>query len=116
MSGELDQERERIAEAGREALADIQRASAEASAAVVRVIEQKTGISLGAPVGPSIMDATKAQLADAERRARHALAAVELIRRFFWPSNVTTLGELVRELPEDIREQIADNFVRAGLS
>ncbi|MFF7749809.1 hypothetical protein ACFZCP_11235 [Streptomyces sp. NPDC007971] len=115
MSGELDREREQIAQARREALADIQRASAEASAAVVGVIEQQTGISLGAPVGSSIMDATPEQIADAERRARHALAAVELIRRWHW-DYARTLGELVRELPEDVRERIADNFIQAGIS
>ncbi|MFF7049634.1 hypothetical protein ACFY94_14890 [Streptomyces griseorubiginosus] len=115
MAGELDRERERIAQAGREALANIQRASAEASAAVVRVIEQQTGVSLGAPAAPSIMDATPKQIADAERRARHALAAVELIRRWHW-GDARTLGELMPQLPEGVREQIADNFVKARIS
>ncbi|MEV0483755.1 hypothetical protein AB0I69_24500 [Streptomyces sp. NPDC050508] len=115
MAGELDRERERFVQAGREALADIQRVSADASAAVVRVIEQQTGVTLGPPVGPSIMDATPDQIADAERRARHALAAVELIRRWHW-GDARTLGELMPDLPEDVREQIADNFVKAGIS
>jgi hypothetical protein len=115
MAGELDNEREAIAQAGREALADIRRASAQASAAVVRVIEQQTGVTLGPPVGPSIMDATPEQIADAERRARHALAAVELIRRWHW-GDARTLGELMPDLPEDVREQIAHNLVLAGIS
>lgn len=115
MPGELDREREAIAEAGRETLADIQRVLAEAAAAVVRVVEQQTGITLGPPAAPSIMDATREQLGQAERRARHALAAMELIRRWHW-GDARTLGELMPELPEDVREQIADNLVKGGIS
>lgn len=115
MSGELDRERERIAEAGRDALADIRRASAEASAAVVRVIEQQTGITIGPPARPSVMDLTPEQFKEEAAKARYALAAVELIRRWHW-GDARTLGELMPTLPEDVREQIADNFVKAGIN
>ncbi|WP_405591276.1 hypothetical protein [Streptomyces sp. NBC_01092] len=115
MTDDIEAHRAAIVSAGRAALADINQASAEAAGAVVRVVEQQTGVTL-AVRSPSIMDATKAQLADAERRARHALVAVDLIRGWFWPRDVVTLGEFVRDLPEDVREQIADNLVKAGLS
>lgn len=106
---------EEFADAGRAAIRDIQRASDEAIAAVVRVVEQRTGQTI-AVRQPSVMDATKAQLADAEYRARHALLAIEAIRGFFWPNSVETLGEFIRGLPGDVRETIAEHLVKAGLS
>lgn len=106
---------EEFADAGRAAIAEIRRASDEAIAAVVRVVEQQTGVTL-AVRQPSIMDATKGQLADAEYRARHALLAMEAIRGFFWPNSVETLGEFIRGLPGDVRETIAGHLVEAGLS
>jgi hypothetical protein len=115
MSGELDRERERIAQAGREALADIQRASAEASASVVRVIEQQTGITL-TPVRPSVMDAHFPELARMERQAAAYVEAMRVVRQWMLPTDPRRLGELVPDLPEDVREQIADNLVRAGIS
>ncbi|MFI6404504.1 hypothetical protein [Streptomyces sp. NPDC050548] len=115
MSGELDRERVRIAEAGREALADIQRASAEASAAVVRVIEQQTGITL-APVKPSVMDAHFSELVRMERQAAAYVEAMRIVRQWMLPTDPRRLGELMPELLEDVREQIADSLVRAGLS
>ncbi|AZQ39652.1 hypothetical protein EJ357_44640 [Streptomyces cyaneochromogenes] len=111
----MDEQRAEIVAQGREALADIRRASDEAAAAIVRVVEQRTGVSLVAGP-PSVMDATRAQLVEADRRAQHAVAAMELIRGWFWPPSVTTLGEFIRELPQDVREQIADHLVQAGLS
>ncbi|MFF3204558.1 hypothetical protein [Streptomyces sp. NPDC002962] len=116
MPRELDKERERIAEAGREALADIRRTSDEAAAAVVRVIEQQTGITLVPPAAPSIMDATKEQLMAADLRAQYAVAAMNIVLRKWTWGDAQTLGELVRGLPEDVREQIADHLVKAGLS
>ncbi|MET7570796.1 hypothetical protein ABZT04_20200 [Streptomyces sp. NPDC005492] len=115
MSGELDAERERIAQAGREALADIRRASAEASAAVVRVIEQETGVTL-AVTKPSVMDAHFPELARMERQAAAYVEAMRIVRQWVLPSETRALGELMPELPEDVREQIADNLVRAGIS
>ncbi|WLW55569.1 hypothetical protein [Streptomyces sp. YU58] len=112
---EIEAQRAAIVAAGRAALADIQQASNEAAEAVVRVVEQRTGVSLS-PASPSIMDATRVQLADAERRARHALAALEILRGWFWSQSVATLGEFIRELPEDVREAVADHLVQAGLS
>lgn len=115
MPGELDRERAEIVEAGRAALADIRRASEDAAAAVIRVIEQRTGVTLAVPP-PSIMDATRSQLADADRRAQAAVAAMDIVlRRWTW-GDAKTLGELMPELPEDVRETVADHLVRAGLS
>ncbi|MGW2565796.1 hypothetical protein [Streptomyces sp. NPDC001537] len=118
MSGELDHERERFVQAGREALADIERVSAEAAAAVVRVIEKETGVSLAPPVGPSIMDATRAQLMAADLRARHAVAAMDVVLRGWSWGDARTLGELMRDpdLPQDVREHVADLLAEAGLS
>ncbi|WP_030674884.1 hypothetical protein [Streptomyces cellulosae] len=115
MSGELDREREAIAEAGREALADIRRASADASAAVVRVVEQQTGITL-ADAKPSVMDAHFSELARMERQAAAYVEAMRIVRRWMLPQDTHVLGEVMPNLPDDVREQIADNLVRAGLS
>lgn len=111
----MDAEPQEFAEAGRETIADIQRMADEAIAAVVRVVAQQTGVTL-AVRPPSVMDATKEQLLNAELRAQHALRAMELIRGFFWPNDVATLGEFVRGLPDDVRDEIAGHLVAAGLS
>ncbi|MEV7342903.1 hypothetical protein [Streptomyces sp. NPDC093544] len=115
MSGDLDRKREQIAQAGREALADIQRASVEASAAVVRVVEQQTGLTLTA-VKPSVMDAHFPELARMERQAAAYVEAMRVVRQWMLPGDPRPLGELMPELLEDVREAIADNLVRAGLS
>ncbi|WP_020122481.1 hypothetical protein [Streptomyces canus] len=115
MPGELDRERERIAEAGREALADIQRASAEASAAVVRVVEQQTGVTLAA-AKPAVMDAHFPELARMERQAAAYVEAMRIVRQWMLPSDPRALGELMPGLLEDVHEQIADNLIQAGLS
>ncbi len=111
----MDVEPEEFAAAGRETIADIRRMSDEAIAAVVRVVEQRTGTTIAVRT-PSVMDATRAQLNEAAYRAQHALAAMELVRGWFWPKEAATLGEFVRELPEDVREEIAGHLVEAGLS
>ncbi|WP_405581463.1 hypothetical protein [Streptomyces sp. NBC_01092] len=116
MSGELDAQQAEIVAAGRAALADIQQASGEATAAVVRVVAQQTGVTLAAPPGPSIMDATRAQLLDADRRAMHARAAMDIVLRGWFWGDAQTLGQLMPDLPEDVREQVADHLVQAGLS
>lgn len=116
MSGEPDREREAIVTAGRAALADIRRASEEATAAVVRVIAAETGVYLGPPAGPSVMDA---QWGDLDRLAGRCTALLELhalIKQRRLPGDTRTLGTLVRELPEDVRESVADLCIRAGLS
>lgn len=113
---ELDRTREQIAAAGREALADVQRAADETMAAIIRVIEQQTGISLSPPPGPSVMDATRPQLQAADARAQHAVAAMDVVlRRWSW-GDAQTLGQLMPALPEDVREAVADHLVQAGLS
>ncbi len=108
-------EPQEIVEGGREAIADIQAQADRAIAAVVRVVEHQTGVTL-AVHQPSIMDATQADLLAAELRTQHALAALKLVRGWFWPDDVRTLGEFVRGLPDEIREQIADHLVKAGQS
>ncbi|AZQ32636.1 hypothetical protein EJ357_03575 [Streptomyces cyaneochromogenes] len=111
----MDEQRAEIVAHGREALADIRRASDEAAAAIVRVVEQRTGVSLVAGP-PSVMDASRAQLADADRRAQHAVAAMDIVlRRWSW-GDAQTLGELMPSLPQDVREAVADHLVQAGLS
>lgn len=110
-----DAERAAMVAAGRETIAEFRRAADDAVAAVVRVVEAETGVTL-AVRPPSIMDATREQLNEAAYRAGHALEAMKLIRGWFWPKDVESLGEFVRELPEDVREQIADHLVKAGLS
>ncbi|GAA4016131.1 hypothetical protein [Streptomyces plumbiresistens] len=113
---ELDRTREQIAAAGREALADVQRAADETMAAIIRVVERQTGVSLSPPPGPSVMDATRAQLQAADVRAQHAVAAMDVVlRRWSW-GDAQTLGQLMPELPEDVREAVADHLVQAGLS
>ncbi|MFD5078049.1 hypothetical protein [Streptomyces sp. NPDC058371] len=110
------EQRELIVAAGREAIADVQRAADEAVAAVVRVIEAETGVTLAVPAAPSVMDATRSQLTAADARAQHAVAAMDIVlRRWTW-GDAQTLGELMPELPEDVREQVVDHLVRAGLS
>lgn len=65
---------------------------------------------------PSIMDATWSQLVDADRRARAAVAAMDVVlRRWTW-GDAHTLGELMPQLPEDVRDLVAEHLVRAGLS
>ncbi|MFJ5266177.1 hypothetical protein ACIQAC_37525 [Streptomyces sp. NPDC088387] len=116
MSGELDRTRAEIVAAGREAIADVRRAADEAAAAIVRTIEAETGETIAAPVAPSVMDASRDQLAEADLRAQRAVAAMDqVLRRWSW-GDARTLGELMPTLPEDVREQIADHLVRAGLS
>lgn len=116
MSRELDRMREEIAEAGREAIADVQRTAEQTTAAIIRVIAERTGIRIGPPAGPPVMDATREQLMAADLRAQHAGAAMDIVlRRWSW-GDARTLGELVRGLPEDVREKIADHLVKAGLS
>ncbi|MGI5374915.1 hypothetical protein ACQEV2_11830 [Streptomyces sp. CA-251387] len=116
MSGELDAQQAAIVAAGRAALADIQQASGEATAAVVRVIEAQTGVTLAAPPGPSIMDATRQQLMDADRRARAAVAAMDIVLRQWHWGDAQTLGQLMPDLPEHVREAVADHLVQAGQS
>jgi len=65
---------------------------------------------------PSVMDASHAQLVDADRRAGHAHAAVRLALAFTWPEQCATLGEFMTMLPEDVREEIADHLIAAGMS
>ncbi|MEU8866907.1 hypothetical protein [Streptomyces umbrinus] len=111
----MPEQRDEIVAAGREALAEMRQVYEESAAAVVRVIEAQTGVSLS-PAPPSVMDATRAQLMDADRRARAAVAAMNIVlRRWHW-GDAQTLGELMPDLPEDVREQIADHLVQAGLS
>lgn len=110
-----DLEPQALVDGGMDVIAEIRRQADRQIAAVVRVVEHQTGVTL-AVRQPSVMDATKKQILDAERRAQHALAALKLIHGWFWPNDVATLGEFVRGLPDDIREQIADHLVKAGQS
>ncbi|MFI8529056.1 hypothetical protein ACIGMX_02215 [Streptomyces aquilus] len=71
---------------------------------------------LGVTPAPSVMDATREQLLAADRRTQHAAAAMDVVlRRWSW-GDAQTLGQLMPDLPEDVREQVADHLVRAGLS
>ncbi|MEU9641325.1 hypothetical protein [Streptomyces sp. NPDC048188] len=107
---------EALVEAGRQTLAEFRRAHDEAVAAVVRVVERETGVTLVVPASPPIMDATRDQLMSADLRAQHAVAAMDIaLRQWSW-GEATTLGELVRALPEDVRERLVDHLVKAGLS
>ncbi|MFE1441569.1 hypothetical protein [Streptomyces sp. NPDC058739] len=71
---------------------------------------------LGVESQPSIMDATRTQLRGADLRAQHAVAAMDIVlRRWTW-GDAETLGQLMPDLPEDVRETVADHLVKAGLS
>lgn len=75
---------------------------------------EQAGVAL-AP--PSVMDATRAQLLDADRRAAHAREAIRLIFGFTWDTAAyPTLGAFVRGLPEDVAAAVAAHLVAAGLS
>lgn len=65
---------------------------------------------------PSVMDATWSQLADADIRAQHAVAAMNVVLRQWSWGDAQTLGELMPGLPEDVREKVAEHLVAAGLS
>ncbi|MFG2638861.1 hypothetical protein ACGFX8_34870 [Streptomyces sp. NPDC048362] len=103
-------DRQEIVVAGRETIAEFRRA------AVVRVVEQETGVTL-VDRPPSIMDATREQIADALLRARHAVAAAETVLSVSWGES-GTLGELMRDpiWTDAERERIVDNFIRTGIS
>ncbi|MER5662328.1 hypothetical protein [Streptomyces mirabilis] len=99
----------------RATLAHIDEVADRARKAVVDLVRARTGREINVRP-PSVMDATREQLIDAGRRARHAHEAMRLIFRFTWSAEYATLGALMRELPEDVREQIADHLWKAGLS
>lgn len=107
---------EALVEAGRRALAEFRQEHDRAVAAVVRVVERETGVSLAVPSGPPVMDATRDQLMAADLRAQHAVAAMDIALRGWSWGDATTLGELVRSLPEDVRERLAGHLIEAGLS
>jgi hypothetical protein len=110
-----EEKRAEIVEYARKSIADTAADAQRVIATIAYSVESATGVRL--PTGPpSVMDATKDELLDAEFRAQHALRALELIRGWFWPNDVPTLGEFVRGLPDDVREQIAEHLVAAGLS
>ncbi|MET7738908.1 hypothetical protein [Streptomyces sp. NPDC005385] len=110
-----DVEPKALVDGAADVIADIRAQADRQIAAVVRMVEQQTGVSLLVR-NPSIMDATRDQLMAADLRAQHALAALKLIRGFEWPPDVRTLGEFMRGLPDDIRERIAEHLVEAGQS
>lgn len=104
-----------LVDGGMDVIAEIQRQADRQIAAVVRVVEEQTGVTLLVRQ-PSVMDATRDQLMAADLRAQHALAALKLIRGFEWPADVRTLGEFMRGLPDDVRDRIAGHLVDAGQS
>ncbi|MFD8392538.1 hypothetical protein ACFV2N_25915 [Streptomyces sp. NPDC059680] len=71
---------------------------------------------LGVAPRPSVMDSTPEDVTELEQRCAHFLEFVKIYRRWRPRGDRRSLGELVRELPEDVREQVADHLVRAGLS
>ncbi|MGW4545496.1 hypothetical protein ACWEN4_03845 [Streptomyces violaceorubidus] len=107
---------EALVQAGRQTIAEMQQAACEAVAAVVRVVERETGVTLAVPSSPPIMDATREQLMAADLRAQHAVAAMDIALRGWSWGEARTLGELVRGLPQDVRERLVDHLVEAGLS
>ncbi|MCX4558104.1 hypothetical protein [Streptomyces phaeochromogenes] len=112
---ELDAVRAQLIANARQAIADT-RAEADATVAhISALIKMATGERL--PTGrPSVMDAQWGDLDRMAGQARAYLEAVELIRRRRLRGDARTLGQLMPSLPEDVREQIADNLVKAGLS
>ncbi|MFJ9626641.1 hypothetical protein ACIRU8_02965 [Streptomyces sp. NPDC101175] len=71
---------------------------------------------IGNRLQPPIMNATRAELIEADRRARSAVAAMDVVLyRWSW-GDAETLGELMPQLPEDVRELVAEHLVRAGLN
>lgn len=108
-------EREQLIAEARQAIADTWTDANALVTHIAAVIETATGVRL--PTGrPSIMDATREQLMAADLRAQHVSTALEIVlRRWSW-GDARTLGEMVRGLPEDVREQIADHLVKAGIS
>ncbi|MCQ4193860.1 hypothetical protein [Streptomyces parvulus] len=107
---------EALVEAGRQTLAEFRRAHDEAVAAVVRVVEAETGVTLAVPSSPPIMDATRDQLMAADLRAQHAVAAMDIaLRQWTW-GEARTLGEFVRGLPPEVAARLADHLAEAGLS
>ncbi|WP_329297981.1 hypothetical protein OG410_04905 [Streptomyces sp. NBC_00659] len=62
------------------------------------------------------MDARFPALARMERQAAAYVEAMRIIQQWMLPSDTRALGELMPELLEEVREQIADNLVRAGIN
>ncbi|KUM69252.1 hypothetical protein [Streptomyces griseorubiginosus] len=71
---------------------------------------------IGNRLQPPVMNATRDQLIEADRRARSAVAAMDIVLRKWSWGDAKTLGELMPQLPPDIRESVAEHLVRAGLS
>ncbi|MGW2169933.1 hypothetical protein ACWC1C_05300 [Streptomyces sp. NPDC001705] len=105
-----------LVEAGRRTLEEFRREHDRAVAAVVRVVEAETGVTLAVPANPSVMDATRDQLMAADLRAQHAGAAMDIaLRQWTW-DGARTLGEFVRGLPPEVAARLADHLAEAGLS
>lgn len=102
---------------GAEAIADLTAQYHEAVGAIVALVRACTGVDLTPSPGAPVMDAGREQLVDAAHRARHALAAMDVVLGVTW-GDATTLGELLRDdyWSDEDRERIVDHLVRAGLS
>ncbi|MFF3874680.1 hypothetical protein [Streptomyces sp. NPDC001978] len=107
--------REQLIAQGRQAIADTWTEANAAVADIAAMIETATGVRL--PTGrPSVMDAAPEDITELEQRCAHFLEFVEIYRRWRPRGDRRTLGQLMPELPEDVREAVADHLVRAGLS
>ncbi|MEV0474698.1 hypothetical protein [Streptomyces prunicolor] len=96
-------------------LAEVDLAADAARRSIVRGLADATGHKIA--VGPpSVMDADHEQLAAADLRARHACKAMEIVLRKWSWGEARTLGELMPQLPPDVRELVAEHLARAGLS
>ncbi|MER5397560.1 hypothetical protein [Streptomyces sp. NPDC002599] len=112
---ELTPEREQLIAEARQAIADTWTDANALVTHIAAVIETATGVRL--PTGrPSIMDASREQLMAADHRAQHVTAALDIVLRQWAWGDARTLGELMPDLPEGVRERIVDNFVKAGIS
>lgn len=96
-------------------LAEIDIAAARARAAVASAIRRETGIEITFGK-PAIMDATGRDLLRMRFQVDHYAAAHKLITQHVSPTDPRPLGEVMRQLPEEVRELIADHLIRAGLS
>jgi hypothetical protein len=51
-----------------------------------------------------------------ERQAAAYVEAMRIVRQWMLPSDPRPLGEIVPQLPDNVRESLADHLVQAGLS
>jgi len=98
-----------------DALAEIDIAADRARAAVASTVEHETGMKI-AFGKPSVMDAGFRDLVRMRIQVDHYIAGHDLIKQWMLPTDTRTLGQLMPQLPEEIRELVAEHLAEAGLS